>query len=117
MNTIHRLGLVVSGATAVLTVGAALVVQGYTGAQQTAQAAAPSQIAAPTDAPTAEPSLDPSVIYVLPQATPPVITITTTAPPAKAVAPAAPPVIRITVTAPPGGDDDHGDDGEDEDDD
>ena len=110
MNSIHRLGLIVSGAAAVLTVGTALVVQGYTGAQQTAQAANPSQMAVPTDTPAATPSLDPSVIYVLPQATPPVITITKPAPPVKAAVPPAPPVIHITVTAPPGGDDNGGDD-------
>jgi hypothetical protein len=114
MNTIQRVGLVVSGAAAVLTVGAALVVQGYTGALETAQAAVPVPTAAPTDTPAAEPSLDPSVIYVLPQATPPIITITTTAPPVKAAVPAAPPVIHVIVPAPPGGDDEGEDEGDDD---
>ena len=83
MNTIHRAGLTIAGAAAVVTVGGALVVDGYMGARSAAaQATASIQtaIATPgaTSAASPTPTLEPITIYVKPVPTPAVIKITRT---------------------------------------
>ena len=77
MNTIHRVGLTIAGVVALLVVGGAFVVQGYTGAQAdaaqaaAAQAAAAQQTASPTA--TTDASLDPVTVYVEPMPTQPAV--------------------------------------------
>jgi hypothetical protein len=97
MNQIHRLGLVVASAASALVVGGALVVDGYTNGQQAAATAAAEQ---PASQPTADPTVttDPMLVYVLPQATPPVITITN--PPAAIAPDPTAPVIHVIVPSP-----------------
>jgi hypothetical protein len=97
MNQIHRLGLGVAGIAAVVTVGSALVVDGYVSANQVAQASATPTVeptVEPTDSPT--PSLGPLTIYVKPAPTPPAVRVVK---PAVVVAPK--PVTPMPVTAPP----------------
>jgi len=127
MNTIHRVGLTIAGVVALLVVGGAFVVQGYTGAKAdaaraaTAQAAAAQQTASPTA--TTDPSLDPLTVYVEPMPTQPAVAIANPAPavavsrpdptpapptPAQPTDPQpTPPVIHIIVPSPSG----YGDDG------
>jgi hypothetical protein len=127
MNTIHRVGLTIAGVVALLVVGGAFVVQGYTGAKAdaaraaAAQAAAAQQTASPTS--TTDASLDPVTVYVEPMPTQPAVAIANPAPggvvsrpdptpapptPAQPTDPQpTPPVIHIIVPSPSG----HGDDG------
>jgi hypothetical protein len=114
MNSIHRVGLVVAALVAILTIAGALIVQGYTSAQDAARASS-TQAATQSSgqSATSTASLDPEIIYVAPAPTPAVITVTHTAPPAGNVPPpvnaaATPPVIHVVVTAPPGTDDGSG---------
>lgn len=114
MNSIHRVGLVIAGLVAVLTVGGALAVQNFVaGASQTAASAASSTppTAAPTEVQTDAPSLDPQVIYVEPADTPATVTVTLTpAPRIRVGRKVPPPVIHVTVTPSPGDDGGEGDD-------
>lgn len=85
MNSIHRIGLTISGLAGVMTIAGAIGLQNYsiglTAAQAAAaQPAADTQGSNPTSSPTA---LDPETIYVNPAATPQVITITNTPPPTR----------------------------------
>jgi len=122
MNTIHRVGLTIAGVVALLVVGGAFVVQGYTGAKAdaaraaTAQAAAAQQTASPTA--TTDPSLDPLTVYVEPMPTQPAVAIANPAPAVAVSRPdptpvqptdpqPTPPVIHIIVPSPSG----YGDDG------
>lgn len=111
MNSIHRVGLTIAAAIAILTVAGALLVEGYVSTHTAAAAPTASQVVAtdsPTDAATETPSLEPQTIYVQPAPTPAIVTITT-APPAVVSKPKAPPpVIHVVVTAPPGTGDDGG---------
>ena len=114
MNSIHRVGLMIAGAVAILTVAGALLIEGFMGTRTAAAGPAASQSVAtdsPTDAPTSSTTLDPQTIYIQPFPTPAVVTITQTAPPVVQTKPKAPPpVVHVVVTAPPGsGDDGPGD--------
>ena len=113
MNSIHRVGLTIAAAIAVLTMAGALLVESYVSTQTAAVQTTASQVAAtdtPTDAATATPSLEPQTIYIQPVPTPAIVTITQTARPVVVSKPKAPPpVIHVVVSAPPGtGDDDGG---------
>ena len=130
MNTIHRVGLTIAGVVALLVVGGAFVVQGYTGAQAdaaraaAAQAAAAQQTASPTA--TTDASLDPVTVYVEPMPTQPAVPKANPAPavavsrpdptpapptPAQPTDPQpTPPVIHIIVPSPSGHEDDRGGD-------
>ena len=130
MNTIHRVGLTIAGVVALLVVGGAFVVQGYTGAKAdaaraaaaqaaAAQAAAALQNASPTS--TTDPSLDPVIVYVEPTPTQPAVPIANPAPAVAVSGPdptpvqptdpqPTPPVIHIIVPSPSGHEDDHGGD-------
>jgi hypothetical protein len=112
MNSIHRVGLTIAAAIAILTVAGALLVEGYVSTHTAAAAPTASQVVAtdsPTDAATATPSLEPQTIYIQPVPTPAIVTITHAAPPAVVSKPKAPPpVIHVVVTAPPGSGDDGG---------
>ena len=130
MNTIHRVGLTIAGVVALLVVGGAFVVQGYTGAKAdaaraaAAQAAAAQQTASPTA--TTDASLDPVTVYVEPMPTQPAVAVGNPAPavavsrpdptpapptPAQATDPQpTPPVIHIIVPSPSGHEDDRGGD-------
>jgi hypothetical protein len=122
MNTIHRVGLTIAGVVALLVVGGAFVVQGYTSAQaDAAQAAAAQQTPWPTS--TTDASLDPVTVYIEPAPTQPPVVVTKPAPPVAVSRPdptpapptpapptqpdPTPPVIHIIVPSPSG----HGDDG------
>jgi hypothetical protein len=97
MNQIHRAGLVVASVASALVVGGALVVDGYTNGRQAAATSAAEQTATE---PTADPTvtIDPLIVYVMPQATPPVITITN--PPAAVAPDPTAPVIHVIVPSP-----------------
>jgi hypothetical protein len=103
MSSIHRLGLVIAGAVAALTVTGAMVVDGYSSSRAPAAQAA-QQVAA--DASAAASSLPPEIIYVNPVPTPG----TVAAPPVSGQAGtgSAPQVIHVTVPEPFGGDDNGG---------
>jgi hypothetical protein len=103
MNSIHRVGLTIAGAVTVLTVGGALVVDGYLGArsaaaQATASAQAPTQAPTATPTPTPVPTLEPLTIYVKPVPTPAIVKITKTIPAPPAVQP--PPPVKPTTPPP-----------------
>jgi hypothetical protein len=121
MNTIHRVGLTIAGVVALLVVGGAFVVQGYTSAQADAARAATSQQTASSTS-TTDASLDPVTVYIEPTPTQPPVVVTKPAPavavsrpdPTQPPTPApptqpdpTPPVIHIIVPSPSG----HGDDG------
>jgi hypothetical protein len=111
MNSIHRTGLAIAGAVALLVMAGAVLVQSYMGggvAQAAADAAtpAPADTAAETSNPTAG---DPETVYINPVPTPAVITVINTPPPTHRPRRTAPPVIHIVVPG-PGGDDDGGGD-------
>jgi len=133
MSTIHRVGLTIAGVVALLVVGGAFVVQGYTGAQADAaraaagQATAAQQTASPTS--TTDASLDPVTVYVEPMPTQPAVGIANPAPavvvpgpgpaqpqttpaqptPAQPTDPQpTPPVIHIIVPSPSGHEDGNG---------
>jgi hypothetical protein len=125
MNTIHRVGLLIAGVVALLVVGGAFVVQGYTGAQAeaaratAARATAAQQTASPTS--TTDASLDPVTVYVEPMPTQPAVAIANPAPgvavsrpdptPVQPTDPQpTPPVIHIIVPSPSGHDDNGGKD-------
>ena len=97
MNSIHRAGAAIATVAAIVTVAAALFVQGYATAEQTAaQSVAHTAVAGASSTPTA--TLGPRIVYVNPAPSPQSVNVTQTQPPA------APPVIHVVVPN-AGGDD------------
>jgi hypothetical protein len=89
--SIHRVGLAVAAIAVVVTVGGALVADGYFSAGRTASAATPGSSNSVSPSATATATLLPEVVYVRPAPSPEVIHVTNTAPPPP------PQVVHITV--------------------
>ena len=93
MNSIHRLGIAISGVVAALTVGIALMAGGYVSPPRTAAheatLAQESASMAPTPSPTA--TVTPETIYIEADPTTPVVKVVRPAPPVDQPAPTTAP--------------------------
>jgi len=96
--SIHRIGLVVAAAAVVITVGGALVADGYVSARKSVTTPVVPAVSSTATPATAAP-LEPQLVYVRPAPPPQVIHVTEKAPVA------APKVVHVVVASRSGGGD------------